>query len=71
MHVLPPEQIADEIRRRDGLYLPSQLAERHPVDAGKEHAVAPLCFRFGRKAREAAPQNRSLSFQSGQGDINV
>ena len=71
VHVLPPEQIADEFRRRHGLYLASQLAERHAVDAGEEHPVAPLGFCFRREMYEAATQHRALSLQSGQGDLDV
>ena len=71
VHVLPPEQIADEIRRRHGFYLAPQLAERHAVDAGEKHAVAPLGFGFGREINESAAQHRSLSLQGGEGDLHI
>ena len=64
--VLPAQEPAHELGRRDRLHLFPQFTEGEPVDAREETALAPFDLLSG-GARELAAKNRAGGFETQQG----
>ena len=60
-HVLPCEQEAQEIARRDGFYFRAQALQRVAVNAGEQSALAP--FFAVRAGREAAAHRKPFGLE--------
>ena len=66
--MLPAQQPAHELRRRDRLNLAAQFADRETMNAREQAAFAPfdLGVRFARGVCELAAQNRAAGFEAKQ-----
>src|SRR5271166_1104555 len=63
-HMLPGEQKAEEVARRNRVYLRAKASDRVAMDAGQQPAVAPLLVVGARD--ETPTHDRAFGFQSRQ-----